>query len=121
MGGTKITPQSSKAKGRRGQQLVRDEFLKAFPTLEPDDIKSTSMGVTGEDLALSPAARKLIPYQIEIKNKATSQVHTYMDQCKGHGKYEPLVVVKKDRGELLAIISLDHFLTLITKTNETGS
>ena len=71
------------------------------------------MGVTGEDIQLSPAARKVFPYQVEAKNKATSQVHTYYDQAKTHGKYEPLVVVKKDRDIPLAIISLDHFLQLV--------
>lgn len=73
------------------------------------------MGVTGEDIQLSPAARKVFPYQVEAKNKATSQVHTYYDQARTHGKYEPLVIVKKDRDIPLAIVSLDHFLKLVQK------
>lgn len=113
-----MTPQSSKAKGRRGQQLVRDALLKAFPQLEPDDIRSTAMGQTGEDLLLSPAARKLIPYQIECKSKAKSQIHTYYSQAKEHGNHEPLVVVKMDRHIPLAIISLDHFIELLKGKQE---
>lgn len=62
---------------------------------------------------MSPAARKLLPIQIEVKNKATSQIHTYYDQAKTHGKYEPVVVVKRDRGIYLATMSLDYFLFLI--------
>lgn len=116
-----MTPQSAKNKGRALQKLVRDKLLKAFPELEPDDIKSTSMGATGEDVMLSPAARKFLPYQIECKNKATSQLHTYYDQAKAHGKYEPLVVVKKNRAEVLVAMRLDHFLELIRKTNEASS
>ncbi len=108
-----MKPQSSKAKGRRGQQIVRDAILEAFPSLEPDDVRSTSMGNSGEDLQLSPAARKILPYQIEVKNKAKSQIHTYYDQAKTHGKHEPLVFVKQDRKEFLAIMSMEHFLSLL--------
>jgi hypothetical protein len=73
------------------------------------------MGAPGEDIILSPAARKLLPLQFEVKNKATSQIHTYYDQAKTHGKHEPIVVVKRDRGIYLATMSLDFFLQLIKK------
>ena len=43
---------SAKAKGRRLQQKVRDLLLETFTELQPDDIRSTSMGVSGEDLQL---------------------------------------------------------------------
>lgn len=99
---------------------MRDAILEAFPTLEPDDVRSTAMGQSGEDIQLSPAARKLVPYQIEVKNKAKSQIHTYYKQAKTHGSYEPLVVVKMDRDIPLAIMSLDHLMALLKdKTNET--
>lgn len=68
---------------------------------------------------MSPAARKKIPYQIEVKAKATSQVHTYYDQAMSHGSHEPLVVVKKDRDIALAIVSLDHFLKLLKEKETT--
>lgn len=98
--------------------MVRDAILATFPQLEPDDVKSTSMGATGEDVQLSPAARRLVPYQIECKNKATSQIHTYYEQAIQHGNHEPLVVVKKDRDIPLAIVSLEHFLTLLKNNNK---
>ena len=60
---------NAKAKGRLGQQEVRDKLLKTFPDLEPDDIKSTVMGDSGEDIQLSPAARKIIPLTIEVKRR----------------------------------------------------
>ena len=110
-----MTPQSSKSKGRRGQQLVRDAILKAFPELEADDVRITSMGQTGADIQLSPMAKKLFPYQVEVKAKAKSQIHTYMKQAMSHGDMEPLVVVKMDRSIPLAIVSLDHFMKLVTK------
>lgn len=110
-----MTPSGAKNKGRIFQQYVRDLLLKSFPALEADDIRSTPMGAPGEDVMLSPAARKLIPYNIECKSKATSQIHTYYEQAKTHGKHEPLVIVKKDRSIPLAVVSLDHFLELIKK------
>ena len=64
-----MSAKSSKAKGRRLQNLVRDKLRSKFTILEEDDIKSQTMGMTGEDIVLSPAARKLIPYSIECKQK----------------------------------------------------
>lgn len=81
--------------------------------MESDDIRSTSMGVTGEDVTLSGAARKAIPYQIECKNKARSQVHTYYSQAKQHGDHEPLVIVKMDRDIPLAVLSAEHFFNIL--------
>ena len=56
------SPKSSKAKGRKLQNFVRDQLRVAFPCLEEDDVKSQTMGMPGEDIVLSPAARKQIPY-----------------------------------------------------------
>lgn len=108
-----MTPASAKAKGRSLQQKVRDLILAAFTTLEPDDVRSTSMGASGEDVTLSPAARKKVPFQIECKNKARSQIHTYYAQAKSHGDHEPLVIVKQDRKETLAILEIETFLKLL--------
>jgi hypothetical protein len=116
-----LTPRSSKNKGKKFQNETRDVFLEVFPTLERDDIISNPMGNPGEDLMLSPAARRLIPYQIECKSKATSQIHTYYEQAKEHGNHEPMVVVKKDRSIPLAIVSLEHFLKLLKEVNDVHS
>ena len=40
-------PRSSKAKGRRLQNFVRDELRQAFPFLHDDDIKSQIMVLYG--------------------------------------------------------------------------
>lgn len=112
-----MKPASAKAKGRNLQKWVRDLILKLFP-LEPDDVQSTSMGATGEDVRLSPAARKAVPYQIECKNKARSQVHTYYDQAKSHGEHEPLVIVKMDRDIPLAVLSAEVFFKILRELHE---
>lgn len=116
-----MLPSSCKQKGRLLQQKIRDSILEAFPQLEPDDVKSTSMGASGEDVQLSPAARKLFPYQVECKSKATSQIHTYYEQAKTHGKYEPVVFVKQDRKETLAIVEYEHFLKLVKELSANRS
>ncbi len=89
-----MKPQSAKAKGRRFQQHVRDLYLqlgKPFG-LEPDDIKSTSMGVSGVDLQLSPAAQRLFPHSIECKNVEALNVATVFK--KHYDKYAALNTLK---------------------------
>ena len=112
-----MKPASCKQKGRTFQQWVRDLILTTFLQLEPDDVKSTSMGASGEDVQLSPAARKLFPYQTECKSKARSQIHTYYEQAKSHGTHEPIVFVKQNRKRPLAIVDAEHFLELIKELN----
>jgi len=111
---TGIRPQSAKAKGRKLQQAVRDSILDYFPTLEADDVRSTSMGAGGEDVQLSPAARKLFPYSVECKNLAKIAVFNYYEQSRTNaGNYEPLVVIKQNRSKPLAVVDLDHFMNLV--------
>lgn len=111
----RISVQSAKGKGRKGQQLVRDVLLEAFPALEPDDIRSTSMGAGGADLQLSPAAKRLIPYEFEVKVRAKGFTPLYdaLKQADGHGDLDAVAVVKQDRCQPLAVIPLDLFVKLI--------
>lgn len=108
--------QSAKAKGRKLQQHVRDGILERFPTLEPDDVRSTSMGAGGEDVQLSPAARQLFPYQVECKSLASVAVYKHYEQATGHDDYEPLLVIKQNRSKPLAVVDLEHFLDLVRRT-----
>jgi len=105
---------SGKAKGRKLQQVVRDKILEAFPVLEPDDVKSTSMGAGGEDVQLSPAARKLMPYSIECKARASISVYAWYQQAKTNAPkgMEPLLVIKQNYGKPLVVVDLDHYMEL---------
>lgn len=60
-------PKYSKAKGRKLQNLLRDKLRVAFPSLEDDDVKSQTMGMPGEDIVLSPAARRKIPLALNAR------------------------------------------------------
>ena len=107
---------SAKAKGRRLQQKVRDLLLETFTELQPDDIRSTSMGVSGEDLQLSPAARKLIPFAIECKNQEKLNVWDSLKQAEENsGDYDPVLIFKRNRSKTYAVINIEKFIELICK------
>lgn len=108
-----MRPQSAKAKGRRLQQMVRDILLKAAESLEPDDIRSTSMGASGEDILLSPAARKLYPYSIECKNVERLNIWDAIKQAlENAGKYIPMVIFKKNGERAWVAIPLEDFMEI---------
>jgi hypothetical protein len=102
---------SGKAKGRRLQQLVRDLLLKLHPSLEEDDIKSTAMGQGGEDVQLSPAARKLIPYTIECKARKSVSVYPWYEQAMANNpkNHIPVLVIKQDRKKPLVVVDAEWF------------
>ncbi len=106
---------SAKAKGRRLQQLTRDLVLESFPFLEEDDVKSTSMGANGEDVQLSPAARKVFPFSIECKSRASLPLYAWYQQAKFNAPtgMEPLLVVKQDRSNPLVVLDLEKFMELV--------
>lgn len=106
-----MKPSSSKAKGRKLQQWVRDLLLDIFPVLEKDDIKSTGMGQSGEDVQLSPAARKLIPFSIECKNRTTISVYAWYKQSKTNTPVgsEPVLVIKQNRDKPLVVVDAEYF------------
>ena len=106
---------NSKAKGRLGQQEVRDKLLETFPDLEPDDIKSTVMGDSGEDIQLSPAARKIIPLTIEVKRRKNNlkTVYDYMEQASNHAKGEPVVFYRSDRKPWVIMVGMEHYMKLL--------
>ena len=107
-----MKPRSCKAKGRKLQNLVRDLILKTFPALTSRDVQSTIMGEAGVDVKLSTAAFWRLPYSIECKNLARIVVYKYYNQGSKDRQGEPLLVIKQNNSEPLAVISLDHFMEL---------
>ena len=105
---------SAKNKGKRLQNSVRDILLETFDTLEPDDIKSAIMGDSGEDIQLSPAARKLIPYSIECKNQEKLNIWRALEQAEGNkGVSKPVLIFKRNRSKTYAVLELEDFVDLI--------
>lgn len=115
-----FSPKSAKAKGRNLQNLLRDKLRVAFPSLEEDDVKSQTMGMSGEDIILSPAARRKIPYSFECKNVERLQFWATVEQCESNCKegITPAIVVKKNRKKPMVAIPLDVFIEMIKEKND---
>lgn len=107
-----MRPQSCKAKGRRLQQDVCEALVKAAePFLETDDVRSTSMGAPGEDVLLSPLARKIYPFSIECKNVEKLNIWDAIKQAEAQNRsYKPMVAFKKNNEEIYVAIKLKDFL-----------
>lgn len=112
-----MKPQSAKAKGRKLQQYVRDLILKYSPSLEKDDVKSTSMGACGEDVQLSPAARKQYPISIECKSRANWAFYKDYDQAVMNAPdgAEPVLVVKGNHRPVVCIVDAEWFFKQFPK------
>lgn len=109
-----MKPSSAKAKGRRLQQAVRDTILAAFPQLEGDDVRVAIMGESGEDLHLSPAARRLVPYSIECKNTERLNVWEALKQAQANaGTHRPLLVFSRNRSPTYVVLPLEDLLELL--------
>ena len=105
---------SAKNKGKRLQNSVRDILLETFTQLEEDDIKSTTMGESGEDIQLSPAARKLIPYAIECKNQEKINIWESLKQAESNSeKGKPVLIFKRNRSKNYAVLEIQDFIDLI--------
>ena len=76
---------SRKAKGRALQNHVVAKVLTSFPSLEPADVRGAIMGENGEDIKLSPKAKKLFNFSVECKNQEKYKgVYDCFDQIEGH-------------------------------------
>lgn len=74
------------------------------------------MGAGGEDILLSPAARKLVPYSIECKNLNSMAFYKWYDQAvsncpKGS---EPIVVAKANHRKPVVIVDAEYFFKELT-------
>jgi hypothetical protein len=93
------------------QQKVRDMILRRHPSLEPDDVRSTGMGQSGEDVQLSPTARKLLPFGIECKSYASMAFYKWYDQAviNTPKDCEPILVAKANHRDPVVIVNAEYF------------
>jgi hypothetical protein len=76
------------------------------------------MGVSGEDLLLSPAARRFLPISVECKSRASISVYSYYEQAKKNaGAYEPVCVIKQNRSKPLVVVDAEYFFKLLKESN----
>lgn len=109
------TVASRKSKGRRLQNLIVERLYKKYSNLEDGDIKPAIMGESGKDIKLSPAAKKIIPFDIEAKNQEKLQLWQMIKQAEDNSEDDriPLVVFKRNHSKVYAILEFDKLLELL--------
>ena len=111
-----MKPRSAKNKGKRLQNKIRDLILEKFDSLEPDDVRSITMGDSGEDILLSPAARRLFPFSVECKNQEKLNIWSALVQAEDNsGNHTPLVIFKRNRTKTYAVLEFDKLLELLNE------
>ena len=112
-----MKPRSAKNKGKRLQNKIRDLILEKFDSLEPDDVRSITMGDSGEDILLSPAARRLFPFSVECKNQEKLNIWGALEQAEDNsGNHTPLVIFKRNRAKTYAVLEFDRLLELLNES-----
>jgi len=85
-------------------------------TLETNDIESQVMGMSGEDIVLSPAAKKVIKYSFECKNQERLNLWKSLEQAASNCEdRQPVLVFKRNRSKIYVAIEFEHFINLIKK------
>jgi hypothetical protein len=96
---------SAKNKGKRLQNDVRDLILETFKELEPDDVRSTTMGDS-----------KLFPFSVECKNQEKLNIWSSLQQAEDNaGEHIPLVVFKRNRSKTYVAFELDKLMEILNE------
>ena len=110
--GGRVRPSSAKAKGRKLQQWFANKLIEILG-LDSEDLESRPMGSQGEDIIMGKQSRDKFPYSIECKNQEAVNVWKAYEQAESNcGKYEPLVVIKRNRSKPLVLVEAQHFINL---------
>ena len=110
--GGNVRPSSAKAKGRKLQQWFTTKLVELLG-LDPEDLESRPMGSQGEDIIMGKQSRTIFPYSIECKNQEAVNVWKAYEQAESNcGKYEPLVVIKRNRSKPLVLVEAQYFINL---------
>jgi len=115
-----MKPQSCKSKGRRLQQKVAQSIVEAFAHLQPDDVRSTSMGCGGEDVRLSPLARTALPLSLECKCVEKINVWGCLEQAESNAPQgaTPCLVFSRNRSPTYAVVPWETLLNLYVLLHE---
>ena len=80
------------------------------------------MGETGEDIKLSPAARREIPFSFECKNQEKINIWESLNQAEENsGDYPPVLIFKRNRSKTYAVLEIDDFIDIINEPKVTES
>lgn len=105
---------SRKQKGHALEKIIRERLIEAF-NLDEGDVRIPISGESGADIKLTPRAKRWVPFQFEAKNhEKFLTIYNYYQQAVNHRDgLVPCLVIKMNRRQPLAILDLDHLLTLI--------
>jgi hypothetical protein len=105
---------SAKAKGRRLVARLRDLLMKGFPMLEDGDLIIQPTSVTGEDLRLSPLARRVLPFSFEAKNTEKIAIWAALKQAATNAPAgtDPVVVFSRNNAPVYVAMHVDLFIRL---------
>lgn len=111
---TANTVASRKNKGRTLQKKVVELILKENPQLTERDVKSTSMGCSGDDILLSEAALRKFPFSVECKNTEKINIWQAIEQAESRKKdsITPLVVFKRNRSDIYCTLKFEDLLRI---------
>lgn len=112
-----MKPRSAKNKGRLLQIWLRDALLRDS-NIPKEDIRSTIMGDTGEDIQLSAAARTTYPFQFECKSRSQYSVYKDYEQACSHGEYTPVLIIKQNGDKPLACVDAEWFINYIKENKK---
>ena len=110
-----VKAKSAKAKVRKLQNFVVEKLREIYSELEDDDIKAQIMGVSGEDIVLSPLAKKLIGLSFECKNQERLNLWDSLSQAESNAeKRTPVLVFKRNRSDVYAAIPFEYLIKLLS-------
>jgi len=112
----RISVRAAKSKGRKLQNFVRDVFRDIFrDRLETEDIESRQMGGAGVDVILTPAAKRLIPFDMEAKNQERFNLNEAMKQAIDNSKDGriPVVIFSKNQDDVYISMKFIDFVNTI--------
>ena len=111
----RIKVSSGKAKGRRLQNFICEEFIKRHPELREGDIRPAIMGESGTDVKMSPAAKDEIIFDIEAKNQESISIWQWLKQAEENTEEHriSLLVFKRNHSKTYAVIDFDDLMKLL--------
>ena len=79
----------------------------------PRDLKHFKDLTLGHCIIMARAAREKFPYSIECKNQEKLNIwESYKQASDNAGKYEPIVVIKRNNQKPLVLIDAEYFMRL---------
>ena len=112
-----MKPQSAKAKGRKHQQETARVLVEVLK-IDHSDAVSRPTGSPGEDIILSRAAKIAISPFTGFECKAVERLNVWdaWDQAVANSNF-PIIVITKNRREMLAVVSYPLLLELLRERN----